>query len=200
MFSKLRSKLVYPISTDISEHDEDIESDEWLYNGRKVFKGTFDPEYSINGLNVYWLYDENLIRVGLAEHEVSNPSIYDVLWFRDNAFSTLLQEEWTTTGETLWSKMTYEAYQDCLETNFKLLCPGICFITPADIIANKSILNYTGKKIFIDEYYLLFMPPTQQGLEVHASSESLQAPSEQVLEEEGLQSLPSEFPPLLLPA
>ena len=199
MFSKLRSKLVYPVSTDISEHDEDIESDEWIYNGRKVFKGTFDPEYSINGLNVYWLYDENLLRVGLAEHEVSNPSIYDVLWFRDNAFSTLLQEEWKCTDETLWSKMTYEAYQDCLETNFRLLCPGICFIRPADIIANKSILNYTGKKMFIDEHFLLYTPPTQQGLEAHASSEPLQVP-QRVVEEEDLQHLPSELPSPLLPA
>jgi len=58
MFSKLRPTLVYRnLSPEIANHDQDIDADEWDYNGRIVYRGVVDPNYENQGLSVYWLYD-----------------------------------------------------------------------------------------------------------------------------------------------
>jgi hypothetical protein len=155
MFSLLRKGLVYKnISSDIVEHDLDIDADQWSYNEKDVYRGSIDPEYVSQGLNVYWLYDDDSKRVGLAEHDIEDPAIFHSLWFYDNPFATLFQDvSWKPTDETLWSKLSNEAYQTCLETDFKLvsdqaLTSGTLLITP-DILLNKPDL-YTcelcGKK------------------------------------------------------
>jgi hypothetical protein len=117
MFSVLRKGLVYTnISSDIVEHDLDVDADQWHYDGKDVYRGSLDTDYLSNGLNVYWLYDDNLKRVGLAEHEAKEPEVFKTLWFYDNPFATLYQDpNWKSTGSTLWSKLSNEAYQDYLE-------------------------------------------------------------------------------------
>jgi len=112
MFSILRKGLVYTdISPDILEHDEDIDADQWVYDDKDVYRGTGDPRYIEHNLKVYWLYDDNLNRVGLAEHDIDNPAEYKALWFMDNPFATLYQDDsWKSKDKTLWSLMNNESY------------------------------------------------------------------------------------------
>lgn len=185
MFSGLRKDLLYTdISTDIMEHDEDIDAEEWSYNDKSVFKGVIDPRYTEKGLDVYWLYDENLNRVGLAEHETEDHAKFNVLWFHENEFGTLLQEDWESDG-TLWNKLTQEAYQDLLEDDFNtILLKGIGhFVTPEYIIhglpeyyececgfrsfsssehhiMKKSCITLSSPIYFIDKSYSLFQVPS----------------------------------------
>ena len=120
MFSILRKGLVYKdISPDILEHDEDLDADQWSYDNKDVYRGRIDPRYTEQNLKVYWLYDDNLTRVGLAEHELDNSADYHALWFMENSFATLYQDsEWKSKNTTLWSMINNEAYQDCLEDDF----------------------------------------------------------------------------------
>lgn len=126
MFSKLRKNIVYPVSRDITEHDLGTEVDEWTYGDRQVFRGNVDPEYLAQDLYVYWLYDDNNLRVGLAEHDIKDPHQFAILWFHDTPFGTLLQQEgWKSEDRTLWSLMSQHAYEDCLRKNIR---------TPEDLI------------------------------------------------------------------
>ena len=53
MFSAIDRKVVYPVSTDITEHDIDVVSDLWTMDGREVYRGRRDPTYT--HANVYGL-------------------------------------------------------------------------------------------------------------------------------------------------
>jgi hypothetical protein len=190
MFSILRPSLIYKnLDSEILEHDHDLDADEWSYNGRDVFRGTIDPSYVSHGLNVYWLYDDNLMRVGLAEHESESPEVFKVLWFSLNPFETLLQEEgWVNTGKTLWSKMSNAAYQDCLEDEFqtvirRALQGNTVLVTPSMMHEPLTIYQCwrCNKKslvidhrcdqvkmvvdttlfsfIFLDDYFVVYDPP-----------------------------------------
>jgi hypothetical protein len=122
MFSILRPHLIYEdISSDIVEHDIDCDAEEWSYNGKDVYRGLIDQKYIDENLHVYWLYDDNSKKVGLAEHESNSPEIFRALWiYENNPFATLYQNlEWKETDTTLWSKLSNEAYQDCLDKDFK---------------------------------------------------------------------------------
>jgi len=148
MFSILRKGLLYKdVSSDIVEHDLDIDADQWSYNGRDVYRGVLDTEYLPHKLNVYWLYDNDSMRVGLVEHESDSPEVFKTLWFYDNPFATLLQDEsWKSEGKTLWSKLSNEAYQDCLENDFKdvadmALNSGILLVTPQTLIEKPKIYS-----------------------------------------------------------
>lgn len=148
MFSILRKGLLYKnVSSDIVEHDLDIDADQWSYDGRDVYRGVLDTDYLKHKLNVYWLYDENSMRVGLVEHESDSLEVYKTLWFYDNPFATLLQDDsWVSEGRTLWSKLANEAYQDCLENDFKdvgdmALNSGIRLVTPQSLIEQPKIYN-----------------------------------------------------------
>ena len=101
MESKLDPAIVYE-NTDlgITEHDIDVVSEMWEMDGREVYRGVRDPEYT--HANVYWLYSENLERVGLVEHSKLDHAVFHVLWYHDSEFATLLQEEWTS-DKDLWS-------------------------------------------------------------------------------------------------
>jgi len=111
MFSRLRSSLCYKnLSPEIANHDQDIDADEWDYNGRVVYRGLVDPQYQKENLSVYWLYDSDLKRVGLSEHEKDNEEKFEALWFRENDFSTLLQEDWKSLDKTIWSLLSPEEY------------------------------------------------------------------------------------------
>lgn len=120
MFSILRKRLVYKdIDPNIVEHDEDIDASQWIYEGRDVYRGRVDPRYEAHNLDVYWLYDENINKVGLVEYEKYDPDRFVVLWFRENPFATLFQNDrWISLNKTLWSVLSYEAYLDCLEDDF----------------------------------------------------------------------------------
>jgi len=155
MFSLLRKGLIYTnISSDIVEHDLDIDADQWSYDGKDVYRGSLDSEYMDDKLNVYWLYDDNSKRIGLAEHDVNEPEIFKALWFRENPYATLYQDDsWKSTERTLWSKLSNEAYQDCLENDFTnvadvALNSGTLLITPELLINNPDVYSCEkcGKK------------------------------------------------------
>ena len=184
MFSHLRPGTLYvDTSPDVMEHDEDHDAEEWVYDDRTVYRGSPDPRYT--DLNVYSLYDESLNRIGIAEHERHDPSTFRALWFYSNPFATLFQEpDWTSTGKTLWSLLSPEAYQDLLESDFKtvsILC-GDRIITPSYLMngfhdvyectvckKRSSSLEascHTMKKVcissplFLDDSYILYTAPS----------------------------------------
>lgn len=185
MFSSLRPDLLYTdVSPDICEHDEDIDAEEWSYEGRLVYKGALDLSYRKHNIDVYWLYDEVPNRVGLAEHDSDDHSIFRTLWFRDDIYSTLLQEKWTTDNKTIWSLMTPESYQDfsslspmdlAIASNGKIIIPeflmkGVpeiykCYncnrtsllpITCRDAVKKKLPLD--SESFFIDESFIIYEP------------------------------------------
>lgn len=158
MFSLLRKGLTYKnISSDIVEHDLDVDADQWSYDGKDVYRGSLDSEYMKHSLNVYWLYDDNSKRVGLAEHDVDEPEVFKALWFKENPYAMLYQDDnWKSTQTTLWSKLSNEAYQDCLESDFASVSDlamnsGTLLITP-DLLINSPVVyscEKCGKKSLI---------------------------------------------------
>ena len=158
MLSVLRKGLVYDnISTDIIEHDLDVDADQWSYDNRDVYRGSVDPDYLDKGVSVYWLYDDNLKRVGLAEHESDSPEVFKSLWFHDNPFATLYQDDkWKSTGSTIWSKLSNEAYQDYLEgmnIQDEAFKSGTLLVTPSMLIRSPKIYSCEkcGKKSLMSE-------------------------------------------------
>ena len=203
MFSILRKGLVYKdISPDILEHDEDIDADQWVYDNKDVYRGRFDPRYTEHNLNVYWLYDDNLNRIGLAEHDSDNQAEYKALWFKDNQFATLYQDDsWKSKDKTLWSLIGNEAYQDCLEDDFKTvfdrcLSSKYRLVTPEFLIEPPTVYECSkcGKKslnklkncsdvietsyfldsnlLFVDDLFVLYEKSTDS--QPSASSEKAQ--------------------------
>lgn len=178
MFSLLRSTLVYTdISEDVAEHDEDFDANEWSYQDKEVYRGSLDTSYGKYSIDVYWLYDENLNRVGLAEHESDNHAIFEVLWFKDTPYGTLLQEDWTR-GESIFTLMTAEAYQDSTDSDVLLKgssrivlpkylihefptvyeCACTLSFSPNSCIQTKKKVRVT-EPIFIDDYFIMYYPP-----------------------------------------
>ena len=160
MFSRLRKGLVYKnISSDVTEHDLDIDADQWSYDNKDVYRGSVDPEYISENLSVYWLYDDDSNRVGLAEHESADPAVFQSLWFYDNPFATLFQDnKWKSTAKTLWSNLSNEAYQDCLEQDFSnvtelSLESGTLLVTPQMLIEKPLIYKCEscGKKSLLQK-------------------------------------------------
>jgi len=139
MLSILRKGLVYKnISSDIVEHDADVDADQWNYNDKDVYRGSIDLQYLPYKLNVYWLYDDSLQRIGLAEHETDSPEIFQALWFYDNPYATLYQDpRWKSTDTTIWSKVTNEVYLDFLEgmnIDDLALASNVLLVTPDMLI------------------------------------------------------------------
>jgi len=221
MFSRLRPTLCYKnLSPEIANHDQDIDADEWDYNGRIVYRGLADKEYNSHSISVYWLYDSDLKRVGLSEHEKDNEEKFEALWFRENEFSTLLQEDWVSLDKTIWSHLSAEAYQDCLEDDFtnvidRTLSSSTRLVTPSIIQSlptvyecekcnKKSISGMkncsTVKKtyltsnsiLFVDSNYVLFVPPPNSSV---WSTLGLQPPSYGVMSSSPQQEeLPEQAP------
>jgi hypothetical protein len=151
MFSGIVENLVYnDVSPDIIEHDVDIDADQWTYENRDVYRGSQDNRYT--EARVYWLYDDDLRRVGLVEYDLEDPTKFNVLWFYDNQYATLFQNpDWKPTGTTIWSRMSPEAYQDCLSNDFKnvfdmAINSGILLITPTTFINRSYIYECTKCK------------------------------------------------------
>lgn len=110
MYSLLKPDVLYTdVSGDIAETDVDVVSDLWTMDGRNVYRGSRDPRYT--HANVYWLYDEDLQRVGCSEHSLSDHGEFQLLWFRESEFGTLLQEDgWTMKGD-LWGLLPKQAFE-----------------------------------------------------------------------------------------
>ena len=193
MFSQLRNLVYTNTSKDVVEHDVDTDAEQWCYDGRDVYRGSIDPEYIPLNLNVHWLYDETN-RVGLVEHDSVEPVLFNVLWFYDNPYATLFQDElWKPTGETLWSKLTNEAYQDCLEDDFttvfkKAAESNVTLLTPELIMkmereAIKNVLSLSSCILFLDDNFLIYhkTTPSQPHPPPDAASAQEQSlPAEQV--------------------
>jgi hypothetical protein len=211
MFSILRKGLVYKnISQDIVEHDLDIDVDQWCYDQKDVYRGSIDPDYVSHKLNVYWLYDDYSRRVGLAEHDAEDPAVFKALWFYDNPYATLFQDTmWNCTNETLWSKISTEAYQDLLEDDFKnvsdvCLNSGRLLITPKMLIESPDIFEceLCGKKsltkpkscsvvstssldfsqfsvFFLDDDFVIYSKPSSEAQQQPDACEPVQ-PAQQV--------------------
>ena len=105
----LSNKFLYTdVSTDITENDLDVVSDLWDVDGREVYRGTRDPRYT--HANVFWFYNENLERVGCAEHDLKDHANAKFLWFRDDEFGTMLQEDgWVSEGD-IWSHLPQHVF------------------------------------------------------------------------------------------
>ena len=177
MYSVLRPSLLYTdISRDIAEHDEDHDAAEWAYSDRTVFRGALDASYKNQGLDVYWLYDDDLNRVGLAEHESEDHSRFKTLWFRDSPFGTLLQEDWKA-GESIFTLLSSEAYQDAMDSDILLkgchriilpnyITQGIPDIYECSCGKSFSPMCSAVKKaviitnpLFIDDSFVMYQPP-----------------------------------------
>ena len=183
MLSKLRKGLLYPVSTDITEHDLDTDAETWTYDDREVFRGNVDPAYLSQGLDVYWLYDDYNIRVGLAEHDHSDPNQFAALWYRENPFATLFQDDaWVGTGNTLWSTMPTAAYEDCMRMGIetvedlirtfpamktKLVTPRLlrqaeswCATCCRPECKKDVCLRDDSRVLFVDDSFEIYSPPT----------------------------------------
>lgn len=188
MFSVRNPGKVYPVSEDIVETDMDTDVDEYNYDGKLVYRGNLDTAHSTPDVQVYWLYDDNSKRVGLAEH--SNGE-HTALWFRDNEFSTLLQEDWTPHNKTLWSLMSQFAYEDCMKhgwttvkqigerTKLTIVTPDdlVAGVTPIKLCTRCILSNHAGcliqekeykndpyQTLFVDEDGVIFVPPSDSKL------------------------------------
>jgi hypothetical protein len=143
MLSLTDPSIVYETARDATEHDIDVVSDLWTMGNRKVYRGARDPRYT--HANVYWLYDEELDRVGLAEHTLANAADVALHWYYDSPFGTLLQEEKWTVDDPIWSKMaehTYERFltegwtdpssflEQCLSTPTRIVTPDMLITLP----------------------------------------------------------------------
>jgi len=131
-------KVVYPAETDIADFDLNTDVEEYNYDGRLVFRGNLDPIYSDDDFQVYWLYDENNQRTGLAEHHGQNHTCY---WIRDNVYSSLFQEEWTCRDRTLWNIMPGPAYEDCMRNGWTTV-ESLRSRTSLTIVRPRDVLVY----------------------------------------------------------
>lgn len=150
MFSILKPDFLYTdISEDITENDIDVVSDLWEMDGRDVYRGSRDVRY--NHANVYWLYDEDLKRVGCSEHNLKDHAVFHTLWFRDDEFGTLLQEDgWKVAGD-IWSLIPQAPFErflnegwtapqtfleHCLHGPTRVVTPQMLIHTPAVYTCN----------------------------------------------------------------
>jgi hypothetical protein len=140
MLSVLNPTFVYPVSRDISEHDVDVVSDLWNMDGREVYRGSRDTKFT--HANVYWLYDEDLTRVGCVEHDLKNHAEFKLLWFQDSPFGTLLQEEWEI-GDSIWVELPTNTVDRFMSEGWST--PGLflenCLQGPLRIVTPAMILH-----------------------------------------------------------
>jgi hypothetical protein len=178
MYSILKPSLVYEdISRDIIELDEDHEASEWVYSDKpeeKIYRGALDTQYK--DLHVFSLYNEDSERIGIVEHLADNRAEFKTLWFSENPWNMLFQEEWTK-GQTIYSLLSPEAYQDStdldllLKAHDRLVLPEYIYKEIPSVYQCKCSLSFsktkncqTKKKVlkeplFIDESFIMYVPP-----------------------------------------
>lgn len=167
MFSQLNSSIVYEdVSPDIREHDVNVVSDLWMMGGREVYRGSRDPRYT--HANVYWLYDEELQRVGLAEHDKSDNARFHLLWMEDTDFGTLLQEEGWKRKDSLFAylpdhvseKFLAEGWttpmtflEQCLRGQTRIITPSMLIKKPmisfCSACKTKSLTEHTSSHPYV---------------------------------------------------
>ena len=134
MLSVRNPGKVYPVAEDITELDMNMDAEEYNYDGKLAFRGNRDVHHSTEDVDVYWLYDDQSRRIGLVEHAGTE---HTALWFRDNEFSTLLQEDWQMHDKTVWSIMTQHVYEDCMRRGTTVdniqTYTGLTLVRPSDI-------------------------------------------------------------------
>lgn len=190
MFSRLVPSFVYTdVSPDVVETDLDVMSDLWTMDGRDVYRGVRDPRYT--HANVYWLYDESMERVGCAEHNLRDHADVRLLWFQDDEFGTLLQEDgWTTDGD-LWSKAPRQTFERAVnegwttpESFLRACLKGPSRVVTTDMIITKPTAPYCAacnaydhgtervpivypdseKIVFVDCDMIVHVPPPQSSV------------------------------------
>lgn len=180
MNSRLNKAVFYDdISDDVTEHDVDVMSDLWNMNGRDVYRGSRDPRYT--HANVYWLYDENLRRVGLSEHSLSDHADFHILWFYESGFATFMQEEGWTTGPNVWSLLPSHVYErcfsegwttprglleQCLNSSYRIVTPDMLVKSPlvysctscaASSLSPVCVSNQTKELDYPDKAKIVFV-------------------------------------------
>lgn len=227
MFSELDPNLLYTdLSPNVMPHDDDVLADEWTIDGRNVYRGARDTIY--NHANVYWLYDENLQRVGCSEHDLDDPARFKTLWFRDNDFGTLFQEDWQLEGD-IWSKLPPRVFEKCLSEGWTTPSSFLehCLSSSLRILTAKMLLNMpkvyectkckkrslqafacgkersldfpdVSKVWFVDEDMLVFVPPQDSKVRPWVDDGGS---SEQPVQPQEAQEpeVPTESPPSALP-
>jgi hypothetical protein len=141
MFSELDPNFLYTdISPNVMPHDDDVLADEWNIDGRSVYRGARDPAYV--HANVYWLYDDSLQRVGCSEHDLDDPARFKTLWFRDDDFGTMFQEDWQLEGD-IWSKLPNAVFEKCLSEGWTTPTSFLehCLSGPLRVLTAKMLLN-----------------------------------------------------------
>ena len=144
MQSILDPTVIYQnVSRDICEHDVDVVSDLWNMDDRDVYRGSRDTQYS--HANVYWLYSEELTRVGIIEHSLTNHADFRILWFYENPFATFLQEDGWAQDTSLWSVISQTAVErfhaEGWTTPHQIL--EACLFGESRIVTLEAILNPT---------------------------------------------------------
>jgi hypothetical protein len=152
MYSILNPRVIYQdVSTDISEHDIDVVSDLWDMDGHEVYRGSRDPRYT--HASVYWLYDEELRRVGLVEHSLEDHALFHLLWFKENDFATIFQEDGWDSPSDIWSKLPSHVFEKFLAEGWTTpmsflehcLKSDVRIVTP-DMILGRLPMVYECKK------------------------------------------------------
>ena len=142
MDSRLDARVFYEdVSDDVTEHDVDVMSDLWNMDGRDVYRGSRDPRYT--HANVYWLYDEDLRRVGLTEHSVTDHADFRILWFYESGFATFMQEEGWTTGPNVWSILPSHVYERCFSEGWTTPATLLeqCLDSPYRIVTPEMLVS-----------------------------------------------------------
>jgi len=148
--------LYTDITSDITENDLDVVSDLWEVDGREVYRGTCDPRYT--HANVYWMYNENLERVGCAEHSLTDHADTSFRWFRESEFGTLLQEDGWESKDDLWSYLPKHVFDRLINegwttaTSFLEHClrGPVRIVTPAMVLVRPLVYTCStcGRKSF----------------------------------------------------
>lgn len=141
MQSILDPAIVYEVSRDVCEHDVDVVSDLWTMDDRNVYRGSRDTQYS--HANVYWLYDEDLTRVGLIEHSLKDHADFRMLWFHETPFATFLQEDNWTQDQTIWTVLSPPAVERFLAEDWTTpeTLLEACLHGDTRIVTLETILN-----------------------------------------------------------
>jgi hypothetical protein len=157
MLSRLRNLIYTDIDPDVLDHDDDLDAELYTYEGREVYRGRYDPRYTSFDLDVHWLYDDTGKRVGLAEYDSNDFSKNSVLWYRENPWSTMLQENWKSQEKTIWSMMSNEAYQDCLEDDFETVVERSLTGPYTLVFPNLKQTKKTDLPVlFLDDSFILY--------------------------------------------
>jgi len=195
MQSIRRKGLIYTdINTEILEHDDDIDAEEFILDDQVAYRGVIDPRYVSYNLDVQWIYNDLSEKIGLVEYESEDRTQFSQLRFYSNPYATFFQEpDWKTTNQTVWTRMPNEAYQDCLETDFqnlvdmslkgttRIVLPSMLQNTPTTIYecvdcgkrtlsrssgcpAVKKLSFLSSSIMFLDDSYVIYEPPVDSAV------------------------------------